>query len=110
VADQILRIGAELDVSSIIDGSKQAAAAMENLGTRVGEASAEMLDKLYPAEKMASEAAEQIAVSTVRATSAMGAARVEMGALEGSTGMMAGGLARVAAQSATLAPLHGAVS
>jgi hypothetical protein len=105
VADQILRIGAELDVSSIIDGSKQAAAAMENLGTKVGEASAEMLDKLYPAEKMASEAAEQIAVSTVRATSAMGAARVEMGALEGSTGMMAGGLARVAAQSATLAPL-----
>lgn len=38
-------------------------------------------------------------------SSATGAARVEMGLAEGSTGMMASGLARVAAQSATLAPL-----
>ncbi len=45
------------------------------------------------------------ASSTARMTSAMGAARVEMGALEGSTGMMAGGLARVAAQSELLAPI-----
>ncbi len=36
---------------------------------------------------------------------AMGEARVEAGALTGSTGMMVGGLARIAAQSSTLAPI-----
>src|ERR1017187_3372527 len=37
--------------------------------------------------------------------SATAAARVEMGALDGSTGMMLGGLARMAGQSSALAPL-----
>ena len=105
MADEILKIGAEFDVSGIVSGAQQATVAMDQLGTKVGEASAEMLNELYPTEQAVTEATEEVAASTGRMTSAMGAARVEMGALEGSAGMMAGGLARVAAQSETIAPL-----
>jgi len=110
-----LRIGVVVDVADI---GKLAAASQQvttsvaqmsgefaNLGTSVGQASAAVLDELYPSEQAAAVAADAVAASTGRMTSAMGAARVEMGLLEGSTGMMAGGLARVAAQSEAIAPL-----
>jgi hypothetical protein len=50
-------------------------------------------------------ATEAASAGMQRFGGAMGAARVEMGALEGSTGMMASGLARVAAQSQVLGPI-----
>lgn len=89
----------------------QAASALQNLGASEEEAATAAASAASAAgtDAVALEAVSVAATGTATATrsmvSAMGAARVEMGALEGSAGMMAGGLARVAAQSSTLAPI-----
>lgn len=123
--DNIIKIGAEFDVSQIVSGSQEAVAAIDTLGDSVAEQAAkfqqqglsateaaEALKNLgYSAAEVASSlgvasvAEKEVAASSTSMVSAMGAARVEMGALEGSTGMMAGGLARVAAQSEILGPI-----
>lgn len=123
--ENIIKIGAEFDVSQIVSGSQEAVAAVDALGDSVAEQAAkfqqqglsatEAADALknlgYSAAEVASSlgvasvAEKEVAASSTSMVSAMGAARVEMGALEGSTGMMAGGLARVAAQSEILGPI-----
>ena len=126
MADNILRIGAEFDVSGIVAGTQEASAAFDGLGTKVGDASAKMLNELYPAEEEAqaqtgslSEAILALTVSIDKMSGAgkaaagsvngisgaMSKARFEAGALDGSMGMMVGGLARIAAGSEIIGPL-----
>ncbi len=125
MADEILKIGAEFDVSGIIEGTQKAGTALDDLSSVIArqaavfqksglteqEAKTQLEALGYTAQEVAialgQEEAEtdNVTSSTVRMGSAMGAARVEMGALTGSTGMMAGGLARIAATSSTLAPI-----
>jgi hypothetical protein len=128
----ILRVGAEFDVSQIVAGAQEAGAAVEGLGAKVAtvgvqaESAAAGTTEFATAEASAAAPATSLSgaidaltasinrMNAARANAssgfqtfrgAMGEARVEMGALEGSTGMMAGGLARVVAQSQLLAPL-----
>ncbi len=158
--DQILRVGAEFDVSQIVAGAAQASASFQGIGTRVAALTevlvrnnvafnsdtAAMLQQAAAADEAASQAAADSAktetlngaleaqVAALRAQvaaleqsvialeaakaaadrarnsiaglgSVSGEARAEFGLLEGSTGTLAGGLARVAAQSASLRPL-----
>ena len=123
--DQTLKIGAEFDVSQIVAGAQQAGVALDSLGDAVArqaaifqkqglsvEETSEALRGLgYSATEISAAlgtqtaATEAATAATVNFREAMGAARVEMGALTGSTGMMGFGLARVAASSEMLAPL-----
>lgn len=84
--------------------AEEAAAALKNLGYS-SEEIASALAITAGASTVASAAMGGFAQSEERAVSAMGAARVEMGVLSGSTGMLESGLARVAAQSQALGPV-----
>ena len=98
-------------VVSVDSASTQMAAALKAQGLSAEDAASALKNLgLSASAVVSSEAAlvpvtREAAVATTSFRSAMGAARVEMGAIEGSTGMMASGLARVAAQSELLAPL-----
>lgn len=87
-------------------------AAATLIARKAGEDNAAELAVLASAHQKAAAAAlelkaaqEVLGVSTVKVGGAMGMARVEAGALDGSTSMVVGGFARLAAQSETLAPL-----
>ncbi|HVI09580.1 MAG TPA: hypothetical protein VND65_14925 [Candidatus Binatia bacterium] len=91
--------------------AEETASALANLGIsakKAAEATAAVgaaAGITAPELQRVAAAATNAAGSTQRLASAMGAARVEAGVFTGSTGMMVGGLARVAAANAALAPI-----
>jgi hypothetical protein len=116
-----LRIGVQVDVApltALAEASAQVANSAEVMGQRLlasgvsAEEAASALTNLgYSAQEVAS-ALGQEAVSADRAGAAtssmasrMGMARVEMGALSGSAGLIESGFARLIASSETLAPV-----
>lgn len=120
--DATLRITVTADASTVASTMNTTASVVQSSADRMAvsfkaanltieEASAGMKSLGFPAVEASTALAavgyaeEEVAAKSAKMVSAMGAARVEMGALEGSAGMMAGGLARVAAQSEVLAPL-----
>lgn len=110
-----LRVGVVADVSDLKAKMIEASGSVESASARMAAAlkaqgltSAEIamgLDSVGLSAKGLVPATETASAGMSNFRNAMGAARVEMGAFEGSTGMMAGGLARVAAQSQALAPI-----
>jgi hypothetical protein len=82
----------------------EAASALQNLGLAAEETAATLEFAGFAVEELGLQE-DATAAKTRNMVSSMGAARVEMGAITGSSGMIAMGLARVAAASATLGPI-----
>ena len=93
-------------------GALKEVSAATYLARSAGEDDAATTALLAAAKQKAAAAAlelkvaqEATAASTEKVAGAMGMARVEAGALTGSTSMVVGGMARIAAQSETLGPI-----
>jgi hypothetical protein len=84
--------------------AKEAASVLQNLGYSEEQA-AEAAGVLATTQEAVAAATDKATESISRNFSAMGAAREEMGVLTNSSGMVAGGLARIAASSEILGPL-----
>lgn len=89
---------AELQLGASAAAGNQAAIAIINEYSEANAKAAAVLEAVAAAEKQATAA-------TYNRMEAMGSARVMMGAMDGSMGMMANGLARLAAGSQVLGPL-----
>jgi hypothetical protein len=93
-ADDTLRITTQVNIGALTAGMNEAAS---SVSSSTGQMSAGF-------QKVAAESVKAD-VAVARMGSSMGMARVEAAALTGSTGMLAGGLARLVASSAALGPL-----
>ena len=111
VATQALAEAQKQLGAAAIAGNAQAASVISEYAQASASATA-ALEALTSAQNQNTASTEANTVAQERDTAvtynrmeAMGSARIAMGALDGSTSMMAGGLARLVAGSATLGPL-----
>ena len=103
---------AQVQLGAAAEAGSSAAAAIIAEYAAASSAATAAVEQLTAAQEsntgatVANAAAQRVdTAATYNRTEAMGAARVAMGAMDGSMGMMGNGIARIAAGSSTLGPL-----